>query len=110
MARNADHIGEAKNGFSGTTKYLGNLNAEIDANGYFVNGNGWGTFSVKGTGCRDQGKDFEGNLVLKIRDYSSVFGKFTCHGSNAFDGMLIKGTFVLNSDGWFDAECEIIDP
>ncbi|MHA2156730.1 MAG: hypothetical protein ACXABU_15405 [Candidatus Hodarchaeales archaeon] len=103
--RNANHVGVASNGLTGVTTYLGNLNAVMDSNGFFVFGNGRGTFTFNG-GCGS----FEGNLILKIRDYSA-FGWFTCHGDGKYDGMLIKGNFALDATtGLFNAECEILDP
>ncbi|MHA2293745.1 MAG: hypothetical protein ACXACK_16410 [Candidatus Hodarchaeales archaeon] len=87
---------------------MGNLNAELDNEGHYVNGNGWGTVTIES----DQGT-FEGKLVLKIRDYITIFGEFTCHGIGMSDGKLLKGTFTVNVftvPATLNAEVEILNP
>ncbi|MFW9856218.1 MAG: hypothetical protein ACFFFG_14295 [Candidatus Thorarchaeota archaeon] len=104
-ARKADHNGMAWGDLEGSTRYLGNLNAEIDAAGHYVNGNGWGTFTI-GTAS----DWFEGILVLKIRNYLSISGQLNCHGNGMYEGMHLKATFVLNlGTGSWEAEGTILD-
>ena len=107
-SRNAYHEGIVSGGLTGSLIYLENLNAELDNAGHYVNGNGWGTVTIES----DQG-NFEGKLVLKIRDYVTLFGTFTCHGSGMSDEKLLKGTFtvdVVTVPAIWKAEGEILDP
>ncbi|MFX0210580.1 MAG: hypothetical protein ACFFDT_31660 [Candidatus Hodarchaeota archaeon] len=71
----------------------GNFNIDMNTG----NGVGWGTNIFDGY-YRDMKVGFEGSSTCKIIQFfgpsTSILGKFVSHGSQGFDGMLIKGTFV----------------
>ena len=87
--------------FDGSIIYLGNLNLFDDLmDPTTFNSVGWGTVEFTGK-YNGEPVGFAGIVTLKIQNYY-ITGKFVCHGSGAFDGMLVKVAF----EGWLGSTCE----
>jgi hypothetical protein len=84
--RGVPHEGFLTGDLTGDLFFMGNNNLDAAT----VDGVGWGILTFVGTGA-DSGKSFEGIEHFKISSFW-VSGKFTCHGSGLFEGMLIKGS------------------
>lgn len=102
MTPHYGHITYSDSSLVGNVYYCGNL---VLFDLALFEGLGGGIFEF--TGEYDyETAGFYGKIHFKIKDFTIV-GKLNCHGTGAFEGKLIKGTFIGALGGATDVQISI---